>query len=324
MKKDRDTALRSPSVAGTRAAELVLMAVTFVWGSTFIVTRVMLRDTGPFAILSLRFLVAAAALLLVFGRRLRGLTRAEAVTGAVVGVVTFGSYALVTAGLEHIASSRSAFVTSMYVPLVPLLQLVLLRKAPRLSAWLGIGLSFAGLVALSGPGVGVELGVGDRLTLGGAVLASMQIVLLSRWVAAADPMRLAMVQVGTVALLSLAAMSLAGEAVPSPTTRVLAPGIALGLLSTAFVMAAMSWAQQTVSATRATVIYSMEPVWGGVIGALAGEAMTRGTLAGFALIIAGVLVSSVRPGSRRRRAWTTGSDAASAHRHATGLCVADV
>ena len=107
-------------------------------------------------------------------------------------------------------------------------------------------------------------------------------------------MRLAAAQIGTVALLSLAAVPLAGEGMPTATWGVWGPGIALGLMGTAFALGAMSWAQKTVSATSATVIYATEPVWGGVAGALAGEAMTGATVGGSALIVAGVLVSELR------------------------------
>jgi drug/metabolite transporter (DMT)-like permease len=283
--------------------ELVLVLVTFVWGSTFFVTQVMLRDTGPFAILAVRFTVGAAALALMFRRRLSGLTRGEVRTGAVIGVVTFASYALQTAGLQHVTSSRSAFITSMYVPVVPLLQLVLLRQMPRWAAWLGISVSFAGLLMLSaGQGAAVAMGTGEWLTLAGAVMAALQIVLLSRWAAAADPMRLALVQLCTVAAAAMLAMPLEGEGLPPLTAGVVGGGLGLGLLGTAFALGAMTWAQQTVAATRATVIYSMEPVWGGVIGALAGEAMTRSTVGGSVLIVAGVLISELRWRPARRTA----------------------
>lgn len=285
-----------------RLPELLLVLVTLVWGGTFLVAQLALRETGPFGLLAVRFSVAAAAIFLLFFRRVRGLTRAELRAGAGIGVVTFAAYALQTAGLQHIPSSRSAFLVAMYVPVVPLLQLALLRRAPRASAWAGIALSFAGLVLLSaGEGLTPALGRGDWLTLGGALASALQIVLVSRWAPGADPIRLALVQLAAVAALSLLALPLSGEGLPAPTPLLLGAGVALGLFATAFVMAAMNWAQQTVPATRATVIYAMEPVWGGIVGALAGEVMTRGTVGGSALIVAGVLVSELAWPRRRKQ-----------------------
>jgi drug/metabolite transporter (DMT)-like permease len=289
--------------AGARLPELVLMVVTLIWGATFFAMQFMLRETGPFAVIAIRFVVGSAALLVVFRGRMRGMTREEVGAGMTIGLVTFALYALQVAGLVHIASSRSAFITAMYVPMVPLLQLLLLRQAPGVAAWLGIGVSFAGLLLLSGGGgAELSLGLGEWLTLGCAVAAALQIVLLSRWAVRTDPLRLAFVQLGTVAVLALAAMPLAGEGLAGLSLPGWGVGLALGLLGTAFALGAMSWAQRTVSPTRATVIYSMEPVWGGLIGALAGEAMTRSTVGGSLLILLGVLVSELRwrAGARTR------------------------
>ena len=271
------------------------MLVTLVWGSTFIVTQTALRETGPFSLLAARFVIGAATLLVVFAGRMRALKKAEVRVGVVIGVVTFASYSLQTLGLQHIASSKSAFITALYVPVVPLLQLVLLRQAPRVAAWVGIGLSFAGLLLMSlGEGLDLAIGVGEWLTLGGALMAAAQIILLSRWVGTVDPLRLAFVQLATVAVLAVGGAMAAGERMPVPTATVVGAALGLGLLGTAFALGAMSWAQRTVSATRATVIYAMEPVWGGLIGAWAGEPMTPAMVGGSTLVLLGVLASELR------------------------------
>ncbi len=297
-----DLVPEEPAVPGIRGRlpEAVLVLVTLVWGGTFLVSQLALRETGPFSLLAVRFTVAAAALLLLFGRRVRACTAAEARAGVAIGVVTFAAYALQTSGLRYVPSSRSAFLVAMYVPVVPLLQLVLLRRAPRASAWAGIALSFAGLVLLSARGgFDLALGRGDWLTLAAALASALQIVLVGRWAPAADPIRLAFVQLVSVAALSWAALPVSGEGAPVLSRFALGAAVGLGVVATAFVMGAMNWAQRTVPPTRATVIYAMEPVWGGVVGALAGEAMTGSTVGGAALIVLGVGVSELRWRGRR-------------------------
>ncbi|HUE96486.1 MAG TPA: DMT family transporter [Longimicrobiaceae bacterium] len=284
-----------PGAGSPRIPEFVLLLVTIVWGGTFLVSQIALRDGDPFGLLLVRFTIGALTLAFVFRRRMRGLTRAEVSAGAVIGLAAFGSFAFQTTGLQYIASSKSAFLTALYVPIVPLLQLGLLGVAPRLSAWLGITVSFTGLIVLSwGEGIGFALGFGEWLTLGGALLAALQIILISRWAPRSDPLRLATVQLVVIAGLSLLAIPLAGEPWPAPTASFATAAVALGVLGSAFAIAAMNWAQRTVSATRATIIYAMEPVWAGVFGAIAGEAMTALTITGSSLIIAGILVSEIR------------------------------
>ena len=72
-------------------------------------------------------------------------------------------------------------------------------------------------------------------------------------------------------------------------------GAAIGLgLASAVIQLTMNWAQKSVSPTRATVIYAGEPVWGGIVGRLAGDRLPALALVGAALIVAGVLASEVK------------------------------
>src|SRR3546814_16080320 len=69
-------------------------------------------------------------------------------------------------GLQTIPSSKSAFITALYVPLVPILQWPVLRRPPGIMAWTGAGFAFAGMLALAGPdGIAGSLGTGEWVTL---------------------------------------------------------------------------------------------------------------------------------------------------------------
>lgn len=116
--------------------------------------------------------------------------------------------------------------------------------------------------------------------------------------------RVTIVQVLMASLLSFATMPLVGESVPPPSWLVLGSAFALGV-STAGIQYAINWAQKKVSPTRATLIYSCEPVWAGIFGRMAGERLPGLALLGGAMILAGVLVSELKPGGRKK-----GKDAA--------------
>jgi len=76
--------------------------------------------------------------------------------------------------------------------------------------------------------------------------------------------------------------------------------VALGLgIFSAIIQVTMNWAQRSVSPTRATVIYTGEPVWAGIFGRLAGERLPLLALVGAAFIVAGVLVSELKLRKRR-------------------------
>jgi drug/metabolite transporter (DMT)-like permease len=281
---------RSPSLA-----DAVLALITFLWGVNFFVTQIALQECRPLGLLALRFAIAAAALLLLFPFRIARMTRADIKAGGIIGLVLFGAYIPQTVGLLYIPVAKSAFITALYVPLVPALQLVFLAKAPHRAVWIGIMLAFAGLVLLSaGEGLAIGFGIGEALTLLAAVASAFQIILIGRWAPGSDPLRLAFVQIAVVAVLCVVAMPIMGEPLPDLTPTVMGAAIGLGVIGTSFILAAMNWAQQTVSPARATVIYATEPVWAASIAMFAGQWMTASEIAGSILILAGVLVSELR------------------------------
>jgi drug/metabolite transporter (DMT)-like permease len=281
--------------------EWILIGITMIWGTTFLIIHVAVAHTGPLFFVGIRFVVAGLIGAAVFRRALRGITGHEVVAGAVIGVTIFIGYGLQTMGLQTITASRSAFITALYVPMVPLLQWVLLRRPPGAMTLVGVAFAFAGLVLLAGPDAGTAgLSTGETLTLLSAVACAAEIVLISRYAGTVDARRVAVVQVTVAGLLSFAMMPVAGERVPEFSWVWLAAGIGLGAASI-LIQLAMNWAQRSVSATRATVIYAGEPVWGGIIGRLAGERLPGPAILGAVLIVVGVLVSELRPEGLKRR-----------------------
>lgn len=275
--------------------EWALCGVTAFWGTTFLVVRLAMEHSGPLWFVGLRFSAAALAVLACSLPLLPGMTRRELWGGALLGCATFAGFALQTAGLASIPAAKSAFITAAYVPLVPLFELALMRRRPGLPALLGMALAFPGVLLLSGlDGLSGGFGSGEALTLLCAVAFALEIVATGMIVPATEPRRIVIVELSVCALLSFAGMPLTGEA-PAPFSWLVA-GSACGLgLGTALIQSVIAWAQQKVPPTRATVIYTAEPVWGGLVGYAAGERLPATALLGCALVIAGILAGSRRP-----------------------------
>jgi drug/metabolite transporter (DMT)-like permease len=293
--------------------ELALVAVTAVWGATFLVVHVAVQHSGPFFFVGLRFLTAGLISLVVFRRTLRGLTRRELGAGAAIGLTISAGYALQTLGLQTIPSSTSAFLTALYVPIVPLLQWAVFRRAPRPAALAGIALAFAGLVLLAGTGAtGLTLSAGELVTLVSTVAIAAEIVLIGRFAGTVELGRVTVVQLLVGGGLSMAVMPVVGEGVPAFSWIWLVAGVGLGAAS-CLIQLTMNWAQRSVSPTRATVIYAGEPVWGGVFGRLAGDRLPGLAIVGAVLIVAGVLVSELEPRRRARGNGVVADSAVPAH-----------
>jgi drug/metabolite transporter (DMT)-like permease len=284
---------RSPLVLSR--SEAVLVGITILWGTTFLVVQNALAVSGPLFFVGLRFGSAALVMALIAAPVLRGLTLAELRAGTMIGVAIFLGYTLQTYGLQTIPSSKSAFITALYVPVVPLLQWLILKRPPGIMAWIGIGLAFMGLVLLAGPdGTSIGLGIGEFLTLLSAVAIAAEIILIGGFAGRVDVRRVTVVQLAATSLLAFGLMAPMGEPVPGPSWLLILSAVGLGLAS-AGIQLAMNWAQKTVSPTRATVIYAAEPVWAGIVGRIFGEVLPAAALIGAGLIVAGVAVSELKP-----------------------------
>ena len=274
--------------------EAILILITMFWGGTFLAVSYAMTMSGPFFFVGLRFATAALAVGLLSLKTLRGLTWLEVKAGVFIGVSIAIGYSMQTWGLQTIPSSKSAFITAMYVPLVPVLQWICLGRMPGVMSWSGVALAFIGLIFRAGPdGTSLTLGAGEIITLISALAIAAEIILISAWAGKVDIKRVTIVQLATASIVAFATMIPAGESVPAFTPDLLAIALGLGIFS-AIIQVTMNWAQRSVSPTRATVIYTGEPVWAGIFGRIAGERLPVLALLGGALIVLGVLVSELK------------------------------
>jgi len=275
-------------------AELVLVLITVIWGGTFLAVHIAMTVSGPMFFVGVRFGIAALALGLLSWRHMKGVTAEELKAGALIGLsITFG-YGLQTIGLQTIASSKSAFITALYVPFVPLLQWAVLRRPPGLMSWVGIFLAFSGLVLLAGPdGTALAFNIGEFVTLLSALAIAAEIIMIGGYAGRVNARRVTVIQLAAASLFSFCGMLPLGEGIPEFSWLMV--GLAGGLgCASAGIQMAMNWAQRTVSPTRATLIYAGEPVWAGIVGRIAGERLGVAGVIGGGLIVLGVLASELK------------------------------
>jgi drug/metabolite transporter (DMT)-like permease len=197
-------------------------------------------------------------------------------------------------GLQTISSSKSAFLSALYVPLVPLLQLLVWQRVPKIGAALGILIAFTGTALLtSHEGLDFAIGRGEVLTIVGAVAMAAEILLIGHFSRRCAPQRVTLIQLLTVAALALSTAGVMGEGLPQWHPIFVACLVGLAA-ATALIQFGMNWAQAFVPATKATLIYAMEPVWAGLVGAIAGERLGLWQGLGGALIVFAVVVGEFR------------------------------
>jgi drug/metabolite transporter (DMT)-like permease len=183
--------------------------------------------------------------------------------------------------------------------MVPILQLVVMRLVPRRMTWLGAVLCLVGLVILAGPeGLVLSWESGEVLTVISTMAIAVEIVMIGVFAPRVNIPAVSILQLACVAVVALVAMPILGEEVPAAIAPLFWQVTILMAMFAALMQILMNWAQQTVSPTRATLIYACEPVWAGIIGWFASERLGVGAVIGCGVILLGVLVSEWRPEDR--------------------------
>jgi drug/metabolite transporter (DMT)-like permease len=271
-------------------ALLLLLAVTAVWGVTFVQVKDAVAIYPLFAFLAVRFAIAGATLAPFGATRVTTLGRRGARAGVVLGLLLAAGYGLQTAGLQRTTVSATGFITGLYVVLTPVLALVLFRVTTGPAAWVGVALATGGLALLSGVSAGSPSG--DLLVLAGATAFALQIVLMERWAPRFEPIALTQVEMLAALGAFLAiALALGDLSVPHGRT-VWAALLVTGIFASALAFLVQTWAQRRTSATRVALVFAMEPVFAGIFGyALAGDRLGWAGWAGCAVIMAGIVVA---------------------------------
>ena len=285
-------------------ALVALLAVTAVWGVTFVQVKDAVELYPLFAFLAVRFAIASATLALPAASRLRTLGVRGLGGGALLGLLLAGGYALQTAGLERTTVSSTGFVTGMYVVLTPLIALGLFRTRVGAAGWVGVALATAGLAMLAGVHGGSA--GGNLLVLAGAAVYSLQIVLMERFAPRYDALAFTFVEmVAACAGLGIVAVALGDLGVPHGWT-VWGALLVTGVFASALAFLVQTWAQRRTSATRTALAFTMEPVFTALFGVtLAGDRLGALGWGGCAVIMCGIVVAEPAAAAVLRAAVAT-------------------
>ncbi len=279
-----------------------LVLVTLLWGTTFVVIRAAVGEAGgaagqidagaqgaagealaPSALLALRFGIAS----LVFAPFLRRGWRLWR-GGLELSFWLWVGYAAQTVGLQTTTASSSAFITSLSAILVPLF----LRAAGRSVGpvvWLAASLAFVGVGLLSWDG-GSPV-IGDLWTLGTALAYAIYLIRVERMTWDHDALALTGVQMVGVFALSGIWFGVDRPAVGEIPWVELAY---LGVVCSAAVVWLQMKAQRLISAARAAVIFTLEPVWAALFAfALLGERLAWMGWVGALMVIGATLLGQL-------------------------------
>jgi drug/metabolite transporter (DMT)-like permease len=291
--------------AGTRhgarwQADLALVVVAIIWGSTFVVVKRALADISTLYFLFLRFAMASGCMALLFAPAFRKMERHEIVRGlrggAVAGLFLWLGYILQTVGLKYTSAGNSGFLTGLYIVLVPVMGAAIFRRRPGAWEIAGILVATAGMIVMTLPSLesNFHMNRGDLLTLACAVAFACHLLTVGYYSQRERTEAVALGQIACAALLS--GLALTFEPPRAQWSRAVWLALALtAVFATATAFALQTWAQRYTTATRTALIFALEPVVA-LIAAVSfgGEALTLYAVAGGALILTGILSVELR------------------------------
>jgi len=224
--------------------------------------------------------------------------------GCILGFWLFIGYGFQTLGLVYTTSSKAAFITGLSVVMVPLFTVLLLRKRLLINAYIGVFTATFGLYLLTMTDV-AGLNFGDGLVFICAIGFALQILLTGKYTSKYPTLLLTVVQIGTVAFLSIISSFIfedwkqAFEPTILFTTEVAMALIITAIFATALAFLIQTKFQKYTTPTRVALIFAMEPVFAAITGYLwAGDRLSLSAMLGCLLIFAGMIFAEI-PTNRR-------------------------
>lgn len=272
-------------------ADLALLGVAFVWGTTFQIVHDALADIGTFPFLALRFLIAVLFLLPFHRRKWQWHPAALR-----AGFYLFGGYAFQTLGLLWTTPAKAAFITGLSVVLVPLLVSLKTRRLPEWATAIGAVLAAVGLGLLTLEG-SLMPGKGDILVLCCAVCVALQILAVEEAARCVDPHSLTVIQLGVICLLSFGIWGACGGRFQL-TPRVFWALLITAVPATSLAFLIQGWAQRFTTPAKVALVFSLEPVFAALYSYFfGGETFTQQKLLGSALVFLGIVAGSILSGN---------------------------
>jgi len=264
-------------------AILALLAVTLVWGATFVWMKqaldalddekATLGTNGVVAVLVFARFAIAALLMLIFFRKARSsLTdRRIWLDGIMLGGLMFLAYLSQMIGLDDINPSVSAFLTSLYVVFTALISSAYNLRLPTKIMLLGVGLATFGAGFIQGP-PHLTWGVAEFITVFCALLFALHILFTQHITTRRDPVAVSTTSFIVVTICSIITVFILGDGTDAKQWQllfsdgVIVPVLLLGIGGSFFCLLFLNMYQRYLHPIQAAIIYALEPVWATIYG----------------------------------------------------------
>ncbi|WP_102690958.1 DMT family transporter [Rummeliibacillus pycnus] len=276
-------------------ANSLLLFTAIIWGSGFVVTDIALKYLTAYQVMAGRFLLASLILIILFGYKLKKVTKSVIWKGVTLGIILYIAFSLQTVGLQYTTPSKNAFLTAINIIIVPIITYAIYKR--RIDGYEIIGsiLAIIGIGCLSLQG-SFTMNIGDALSLACAVGFAFDIFCTNLFVKKEDAIQLTIIQFITAAIISNLVVIVQGDAPITLEKGGLYSVVYLAIFSTTVAYLFQNIANQYTTATKAAIILSLESFFGMIMSVLfLHEILTPRMIIGAVLILSAILIAEVKP-----------------------------
>ena len=279
-------------------ADGTLLLTALIWGTGFVVMKNALGNLPPAAIIAIRYAGAALLTAVMFRRSLADLKGADVARGALVGVLLALAYIVQTIGLQYTTAGKNAFLTTVYVLLVPFGSRLIFRQRLDRKNFVAAALMLAGIGCLSLDGESGGLNYGDLMTLLSGAFFAAHIMAVERCQHKTNTYALIVLQFAFSAAFAMAYHLLFERGMPFVLDRgTMGSLLYLIVFSTTIAMTLQNIGQSMAPASHAAILLSLESVFGALASCIfLGEVVTGTMVMGFAVIFVALVINSMRSG----------------------------
>ncbi|NLY09771.1 MAG: DMT family transporter [Tissierellia bacterium] len=277
------------------AANLGLLFMAIVWGFGFIVTKDSIDIVTPMQIMVIRFAIGAVGLFVVFMPRVLKSSKDTIKSGAILGVLVFVSYTLQTIGIKYTSASNNAFLTTIYVIIMPWLVFFTTRQKPGKVTIIASVVTFIG-VGLMSIQDEFSINYGDILTVLGALVFGLHLLRVSIYSRNYDPIALATIQLAVCAVLSIISTLIFDPPMSLDLFKSSAKWaiLYLGIVNTFLTFLLQFICQKYTTPISASLIMSLESVFAAVFSYLfLDERLAIQAIIGAALILISIFIAQL-------------------------------
>lgn len=272
-----------------------LFIVAMIWGLAFTVVKASLDVVPPVYMIAFRFSIAAIAMSIVFWKKFKTMTRRTILYGLIPGLFLYLAYVIQTIGCKYTTAGKNAFLTALYIIVVPFLHWGISKKRPGFKLFVAAVIAMAGIgfISLNGDW---SINIGDVLTIICGVLFAMQIAALDTFVEAEDPVSITVIEMIECAVLGWVAAPFLDGGFPTQAMTVSVWGsmLFLGLISTLVCQLLQSVCQKYTKPENASLIMSLESLFGALGSVIfLHERMSAKMILGCALMMAAIVLANV-------------------------------